>query len=121
VKGLALSVVLPEELLEAVRREAREEARRVSVETLAALPKPEPAPVVLYMRTGEYAKRRALSKRTIETLIREGLPVTGRGRLRRIPVARADEWLERRGALDDDARERSRVGAEATNELDRRR
>lgn len=47
----------------------------------------------MYMSVAEYAQHRRLSKRSVETLIKRGLPLDGRGRLRRVPVAEADRWM----------------------------
>jgi hypothetical protein len=57
---------------------------------------------VLYVRAAEYARRVALSERTVWTLIAQGLPTIGSGRARRVDVARADEWLRgpRKGEVD---------------------
>ena len=55
-------------------------------------------PVAVYLRAVEYARRVSLSERTVWALISQGLPTIGRGRSRRIDVARADEWL--RGQRD---------------------
>jgi hypothetical protein len=46
---------------------------------------------------GQYAHRWQFSRRTVDNLIREGLPHIAYGRRRiRIVVAEADEWMRRR-------------------------
>jgi hypothetical protein len=50
----------------------------------------------LFITVKEYAKRRSLSLRTVENLIREGLPLEGHGKHRRVPVERADAWFRDR-------------------------
>jgi hypothetical protein len=46
-----------------------------------------------YLRAAEYARRVSVSERTVWALVTRGLPTIGRGKSRRIDVARADEWL----------------------------
>jgi hypothetical protein len=73
----------------------------------------------LLMRKGGYAERIGYSVRTLDKLIAAGLPTRGRGKLLRIVVADADEWLLAQAVddLDDvdllairNARKRSRDG-----------
>jgi hypothetical protein len=52
----------------------------------------------IYLRAAEYARRVSVSERTVWALVTRGLPTIGRGKSRRIDVARADEWL--RGQRD---------------------
>lgn len=71
---------------------------------LAELPANEqiaPAPAKSeprWMRLGDYATARSFSRRTLHTMIVEGLPTTGDGKGRRVIVAEADAWLSRRPA-----------------------
>jgi excisionase family DNA binding protein len=51
-----------------------------------------------FMSVREYAVHVGYSKRTVENLIGHGLPLSGTGRLRRVPVAEADKWLKQGGA-----------------------
>lgn len=55
------------------------------------------APPPLFMKVAEYAAYRGFCKRTIETRLREGMPIEGRGRHRRVNVKKADEWFTGRG------------------------
>ena len=63
-----------------------------------------------YMSVVEYARHVGLSKRTVENLLRRGLPLVGRGRLRRVPVAEADAWM-RQGTSQDALERRARLDA----------
>ncbi len=56
----------------------------------------------LLMRKGEYADRVGYSVRTLDKLIGAGLPTRGYGKLLRIVVPDADEWLLRQDAEDLD-------------------
>jgi hypothetical protein len=69
----------------------------------------EPAP--LYLAVGAFAARVGYSKRHVEHLVREGLPLIGAGRARRVPVAAAEQWLAQRGDRDARAAERARLDA----------
>jgi len=73
-------------------------------------------PVAVYLRAVEYARRVSLSERTVWALISQGLPTIGRGRSRRIDVARADEWLRGQqaqvdAAIEGQARRAARLAA----------
>jgi excisionase family DNA binding protein len=66
----------------------------------------------------EYAKRVGYSKRTIEKFVARGMPSVGKGRLRRIPIAQADEWIRTTVESDDvaiesEARAVARAGRKA--------
>ena len=50
-----------------------------------------------FMKVKEYAEYRGFSKRTIEMRLRDGMPIEGQGRYRRVNVKKADEWFEQRG------------------------
>ncbi len=69
---------------------------------LAEIPSDEPASPALskveprWMRLGAYAAARSFSRRTLHTMITEGLPTTGDGKGRRVVVADADTWLSKR-------------------------
>jgi hypothetical protein len=54
----------------------------------------------VYMKVAEYAAYRGVSKGTIEARIREGMPIEGRSKHRRVHVERADEWF-RQNPLND--------------------
>jgi len=54
------------------------------------------------MTITDYAHRSAYSKRTVETFVKHGLPTVMEGRLRRVIVNEADEWLRNGGPQDDD-------------------
>jgi hypothetical protein len=83
-----------------------------------APPGPAPAEPV-FMRLKEYAARVGYSKRTIEAFVARDLPTVGHGRLLRVEVRSADEWIrslngQRQKALDDiteDARQDARRSA----------
>ncbi len=62
-----------------------------------AKPLNEAEPSPQFMAVKDYAEYRRLSKRSIETLITHGLPLDGRGKLRRVPVENADRWMRERG------------------------
>ena len=48
------------------------------------------------LTVNEYADRISVCKRTVENMIREDMPLVGKGRLRRVPVKEADAWLKAR-------------------------
>lgn len=73
---------------------------------------PPPTPVGPFMTVADYAKYRTLSKRTIENLIREGMPVEGRKRDRRIRMADADAWIQTRSHSRNKIDEWVKVAAE---------
>ena len=73
---------------------------------------PPPKPVGPFMTVADYAKYRTLSKRTIENLIREGMPVEGRNRARRIRMADADAWIQKRSHSRNNIEEWVKVAAE---------
>jgi hypothetical protein len=101
MKGIAVEI--PDELVEALRQEAREAGAaaaralvQAAVEKLAPVPAKESAPVVRYARIREYATRVGFSVRTLHDLIGQGLPTIGEGKLRRVEVAAADAWIAAR-------------------------
>lgn len=49
-----------------------------------------------FMRVDEYGVRRGVARCAVERWMREGMPVIGNGRGRRIDVERADAWLRAR-------------------------
>lgn len=53
----------------------------------------EAEPLPPFMTVKAYAAHRTLSESTIEVCIREGMPLTGKGHRRRVPVGDADEWF----------------------------
>lgn len=55
---------------------------------------PKQAPVAITVCN--FATRWSMSKRTIENLIRRGLPIAGAGKLRRIVITEGDEWMRQR-------------------------
>ncbi len=75
-----------------------------------AAPRVAPTPPKAFASVAEYAEHVGYSKRTIETLIRRGLPISGSGRLRRVPVVEADQWL-REGGTDKVTARRARLDA----------
>jgi hypothetical protein len=78
-------------------------------------------PPPTFMKIREYAARTGYSKRTIENFMDEGLPTVGKGRLRRVDVEPADEWIRNRAAREQDeqdavekeAREDARRGSQS--------
>jgi hypothetical protein len=73
----------------------------------------------LLMRKGEYAQRAGYSVRTVDKLIEAGLPTRGAGKLLRIVVSAADDWLLTQDTAEVDeldllamrnARKRGRTG-----------
>jgi hypothetical protein len=70
----------------------------------------EAPPRKIFMTVSEYAAHVGFSKRTIENLIGRGLPLSGSGRLRRVPVVEADAWL-REGRAEDALERRARLDA----------
>ena len=56
-----------------------------------------PAPPVLYMSIDEYAHRRGVSRETVKRWKTRGLPCHNLGRIVRVRVAEADQWLENNG------------------------
>lgn len=51
-----------------------------------------------WMKLIDYARSRQIGRRTLDRLIADGFPTKGSGHLRRVAVADADAWLERRRA-----------------------
>lgn len=100
------------------RRVFRNTPRNInfSVDALTFCPElpcpPPPKPVGPFMTVADYAKYRTLSKRTIENLIREGMPVEGRKRDRRIRLADADAWIQTRSHSRNKIDEWVKVAAE---------
>jgi len=73
-----------------------------------------------FERVAEFAKRVALSERTIWKFVKSGMPTIGVGRARRIDVARAVEWLRRHREQRDvvvelEARRRARAASQRRN------
>ncbi len=95
-------------LLELLRVRPELAGRLASVLAITGLK--ESAPTKTFMTVAEYGERIGLSKRTVENLIRRGLPLAGSGRLRRVPVAEADAWL-REGRAEDALERRARLDA----------
>jgi len=60
---------------------------------LKALRSDAPTSVVVALSVAEFAARWSFSKRQVETYIRQGLPLVGRGRARRVPLSEGDEWM----------------------------
>ncbi len=101
-------------------REAIQEARRdpdvlADLRELIALlasSTPDKAivePPAVYTTVAEFAMRCGFSKRHVENLIRQGLPIVGQGRGRRVPIAQADSWLA--NSTDKGIEERARRDA----------
>lgn len=68
----------------------------LSVELIEELSKAEPPapPLAPYLSILDFAHRLRVSKRSVERLIHDGLPVERvRKRIVRIPVAAADAWI----------------------------
>lgn len=57
-----------------------------------------PADDPRWMKLCDYARSRSIGRRTLDHYISQGLPTKGRGKSRRVIVAAADEWLEKRDA-----------------------
>jgi hypothetical protein len=94
-RHVAFMLTLPQELIERLLAEARAAGRAAALE-LIEQEGPRAggsAPAVRFMRLTEFARHRAISRRTVHALITAGLPAEGVGRLRRIPVVEADTWL----------------------------
>lgn len=94
--GMKLEIELPAELLDrvaALERRVRELSEALEAEHRGRV---EQEPVREFMRLKEFAARHAFSESTLAALVRRGMPVEGRGRLRRVPVQRADAWLAAR-------------------------
>lgn len=64
-----------------------------------------------FMTVKAYAAHRTLSESTIEVCIREGMPLTGKGHRRRVPVADADEWFRAVGRDRSDPMTLARTNA----------
>lgn len=90
------TIELPPEFTDALRRleerVADVERQLDEARTAAAVPRP----TKVFMRVREFAERRGISASTVSSLIAEGMPCEGKGRLRRIPVELAELWLLRR-------------------------
>lgn len=90
---MKLEVEIPGELLgrlDALERRVSELAGALEAERRA---RAEQEPVREYMKLKDFAARHAFSESTMAALVRRGLPLEGRGRLRRVPVQRAEAWL----------------------------
>jgi excisionase family DNA binding protein len=87
---------LAEELLEALTKQLRTHPTlRDELRSILAIETNPSAPIErTHVTVSAYAEHLGLSKRTIENLIREGLPLVGRGRRRRIPIVEADAWMK---------------------------
>ncbi len=51
-----------------------------------------------WMRLTDYARARSIGRRSLDRYIANGFPTKGAGHSRRVVVADADAWLERRNA-----------------------
>ena len=49
-------------------------------------------------RAAEFAQHIGMCKRSVENMVTEGLPIVGKGRRRRVPVAEAVAWVRAGGA-----------------------
>ena len=67
------------------------------VEALARVER-EPSPVQLYGTVAQAAQLFGYSRRHVEGLVTQGLPMIGRGRARRVDIAAAKLWLAARKA-----------------------
>jgi hypothetical protein len=94
-----LADVLVAELLSAVTRNPELVRQLISVVAPVATRKTSTGPMQMTM--ADYARRTAYAKRTIEKFLSMGMPSVGKGRLRRIPVEAADEWLRTSMAVDE--------------------
>jgi hypothetical protein len=71
------------------------------------------------MTKKDYGKRVGFSVRKLDDFIRQGLPIQGRGRMLRVPVAEADDWIRSNldhaegpgNEIEHEARMRARKGA----------
>lgn len=85
---------LADELLDALLRRLRARPEVMQELRAAALPvSPTPETGPAYATVDGYAAHLRVCRRTVENLLRAGLPVSRAGRIRRIPVAEADSWL----------------------------
>lgn len=78
-------------------RAAVEALRAECPPTAAGTPEGDSAPpAAIYMSPEQFAKRVGVTTRTVRSLLREGLPALAVSRYTRIPVERAERWLEER-------------------------
>lgn len=71
---------------------------------LMAPDKPDAGP--LLMKKADYAKHVSVSVRKLDDLINQGLPTVGKGRMLRVPVKQADQWMVENLNESDDEIER---------------
>jgi excisionase family DNA binding protein len=69
------------------------EARAIVREVIS----PKPEPEQLYATTDQYAARTGVSMSTVKRWIRDGLPSSRNGNIRRVHVADADRWIREGG------------------------
>ena len=70
-----------------------------------------------FLKVADYADHRRFSKRTVENLIRLGMPISGHGKLRRVEVAVADAWVAENAGLDPIDREARRAARKAATKI----
>jgi hypothetical protein len=87
---MKIEIDLPPEVMEILKR--LDERLELVAKQLTEM---RSTPSKVYMRPKEFAERRALSLAKVHELLEQGMPCEGRGRMRRIPVAKADDWLRR--------------------------
>lgn len=63
-----------------------------------------------FMKVAEFAQHIGMCKRSVENMVTEGLPIVGKGRRRRVPVAEAVAWI-RTGGADAEIEKRAQLDA----------
>lgn len=78
-------------------RAAVDALRTEGARTPAEAPRADSEPArAIYMSPEQFARHVGVTTRTIRSLVRDGLPAIAVSRYTRIPVERAERWLEER-------------------------
>jgi len=104
--------VLAADFVDAVLRHVREHPEKV-LEIQRAFrvgTNNDAPPVIEFMKVAEFAQHIGMCKRSVENMVTEGLPIVGKGRRRRVPVAEAVSWV-RAGGADAEIEKRARFDA----------
>jgi len=89
----AIVMLMVKTVMEAIARIGSEDPALAQRVGLALVGPMSSEPSVLQVKVADYADRIGFSERTVRNLIKAGLPTTGSGRRRRIPVQQADAWM----------------------------
>lgn len=105
---MATFVIDPKELVEALVLAF--EDPRVLDALARAIRAREPPELSVYAKVREFAERQGVSTRTVLRWIRQGMPASRVGNVRRVEIAPAEAWLRQGGhaaRIDEAARRRA--------------